>query len=63
MRTISILLLLTAIVMISQAEEVLQVELEWFNGGLQKVSEKVLAKKVKRSRSAARGGRSGAASS
>lgn len=62
MGKICLLLLCTALLAISQAGEVLLVELEWFQGSLRKVSEQTIEKEVKRSRSAERGGRSGAAS-
>lgn len=62
MRKVGVLLLLTLSVFFAKAEKVKQIELTWNQGALTVVSELVLEKKVKRSRSAFRGGRSGAAS-
>lgn len=62
MGKVTVLLIITALLVVSQAEEVLQVTLEWNKETLHKINETKLEKKVKRSRSAQRGGRSGAAS-
>lgn len=62
MRKIKSLLVATLLLFVARADQVIQIELELQHGTLRKISEQVITKKVKVSRGAQRGGRSGAAS-